>query len=262
MSAAGDGLPGGAGGTLTVLGCDGSYPGPGGAASGYLVEAGDTSVWLDAGPGTFAALQLVADPGTLAAVVLTHEHPDHWSDVDSYCVWLRQHQARPVAVYAAPGVRGRSYFADAPELDWQELSAAAPLVIEAAGGGSPLCCTFAATDHGPPTLAVRFDRGVRAGDPAEALAYSADTGPGWSPSTLGRGLGTLLCEATFTADQEGTGRHLSGRQAGALSRDAGVEHLVLTHRRPTVAAGDLGVEAEAAFHKSVDQAAAGRVLRW
>gem|GEM_PF-4664493 len=59
--------------TLTVLGCDGSYPGPSGlaggqgssgAASGYLVRSwgSGTALWVDAGPGTFANLQRFLDP--------------------------------------------------------------------------------------------------------------------------------------------------------------------------------------------------------
>ena len=97
-----------AGGTITVLDCDGSYPGPGGAASGYLVEASGVVIWLEAGPG-------------------------------------------------------------------------------------------------------------------------------WSPEELGTGIGLLLCEATYTREHEGEGRHLSGRQAGAIAAGAGVRRLVLTLRRPSVA---------------------------
>ena len=48
--------------SVTVLGCDGSYAGPGGACSGYLVSSGDTHVWLDCGPGTLANLQQHLDP--------------------------------------------------------------------------------------------------------------------------------------------------------------------------------------------------------
>src|ERR1700722_14911647 len=73
--------------TLTVLGCDGSWPGPGGAGSGYLVQAGGTTLLLDAGPGPFAALQGWIDPAGIAAVVLSHSHPDHWSDLESFAVW-------------------------------------------------------------------------------------------------------------------------------------------------------------------------------
>src|SRR5450631_2086953 len=69
--------------TLTVLGCDGSWPGPGGGGSGYLVRVGSTVLVLDAGPGTFAVLQTLLDPSEVDAVVISHHHPDHWTDLYS-----------------------------------------------------------------------------------------------------------------------------------------------------------------------------------
>ena len=42
---------------LTVVGCSGSYPGPGDACSGYLVQGGGVNVIIDMGPGTLANLQ-------------------------------------------------------------------------------------------------------------------------------------------------------------------------------------------------------------
>lgn len=244
-------------GTLTVLGCDGSYPGPGGAASGYLVERAGTSIWVDAGPGTFARLQLVRDPGAVDALVLSHEHPDHWTDLDSFAVWLRQSGAsRPVPVFAAPGPRTRSYFGGDRLLDWHEVGAGDRVEVGC------LTLTFARTDHGPPTNAVRIDPAAGDGSPAAALAYSADTGPGWSVDDLGVGIGTFLCEATYTREREGRFRHLSGRQAGTMAAAAGVGRLVVTHRWPNVTADALAAEADDAFGRPVHQAAPGVVFEW
>ena len=61
-------------GTLTVLGCDGSFAGPGGAGSGYLMRSAAATIWLDAGPGTFARLQEVIFPGVIDAIVLSHDY--------------------------------------------------------------------------------------------------------------------------------------------------------------------------------------------
>ncbi|MGH9082350.1 MAG: MBL fold metallo-hydrolase [Acidimicrobiales bacterium] len=245
-----------AAGTLTVLGCDGSYPGPGGAASGYLVARDGTTLWLDAGPGTFARLQQVADPARVDALVLTHEHPDHTSDLESFAVWLRHSGAtRPVPVYAPPGPRRRSYFGGDALLDWHEVAGGDRASVGA------LRLAFATTDHGPPTVAVRLEAGGGTGPPA-ALAYSADTGAGWSVEELGEGIGTFLCEATYTRRDEGRFHHLSGRQAGAMAAAAGVGRLVVTHRWPSVAAEALAGEAGAAFGRPVVQAAPGLAVEW
>ncbi len=248
--------------TLTVLGCDGGYAGPGGAGSAYLVGCGSTTIWLDAGPGSFANLQQVCDPGALDAVVLSHEHPDHWSDLESFAVWLLQvGGGRSVAVHAPRGLRERSYFADSPVFEWHETSPAQVLGI------GPVVCHFAVTDHGPPTHGMRFDPPAVRGAPGppdltRSLAFSADTGPDWSVAALGHGIGTFLCEATYLAPQEGTNRHLSGRQAGSMARASGVGRLVVTHRSPTVSADALAAEADVAFGRPVLQASIGRVFEW
>ncbi|HEX3795285.1 MAG TPA: MBL fold metallo-hydrolase [Acidimicrobiales bacterium] len=245
--------------TLTVLGCDGSWPGPGGAASGYLVQAAGSALLLDAGPGTFANLQRWIDPGLLTAVVLTHEHPDHWTDLESLAVWagygpgqatFRHAGSTPLPVYAPPGLRECSHFATAGWLAWHEL---APSMVLALGS---LVVRMVATDHGVPTLAVHLAH------EGASLAYSADSGPDWSVEELGRDIGTFLCEATYLQEAEGTLRHLSGRQAGAMARAAGVGRLILTHRWPTVSADDVRREAELAFGRPVEQATVDAVFTW
>jgi ribonuclease BN (tRNA processing enzyme) len=220
------------------------------------VRTGTTTIWLDAGPGTFARLQEVCFPGTVDAIVLSHEHPDHWTDLESFAVWARfQPAAEPYLVLAPPGLRERSYAGGDTSLRWREADPSVQVDV------GDLRCRFSATDHGPPTVAVRFDRIGNGGD-GPPLAYSADTGPGWSVDELGEDIGTFLCEATYTKDREGTFQHLSGRQAGTMALAAGVAQLVLTHRWPTVEAEALGREAAEAFGRAVHQAVPGMVLEW
>ena len=66
---------------LTVLGSSGTAPQAGNPASGYLVQSDDANLWLDAGPGTYMALLAQLDPEQLDAVLLSHMHPDHCSDL-------------------------------------------------------------------------------------------------------------------------------------------------------------------------------------
>ena len=69
---------------LPVLGCNGPYPAPGGACSGYLLESdsGKTRVVLDLGSGTLSRLCALCDPASeIDAVILSHLHFDHMSDV-------------------------------------------------------------------------------------------------------------------------------------------------------------------------------------
>ena len=233
--------------SLTVLGCSGSYPAPGGACSGYLVRGGGTAVWLDAGSGTLANLQRHLDLDELDAIVLTHAHPDHWVDVLPYhnvARYLRPRTGLPVWSPAkvrdlASAINGRL----APAFDWGVV-----------GGGSvvhvgPLTLRFSRTDHPGETLAVRVD-----GDGA-SLGYSADTGSGWSLAELGPGLGLAVCEATLPPEDEGRVQHLSARQAGSDARAAGARQLVLTHLQPGIDEDRSRADATEAFGAPVALAA-------
>jgi ribonuclease BN (tRNA processing enzyme) len=232
---------------VTVLGCDGSYPGPGGACSGYLVSCNGTRVWMDAGGGTLAYLQTLVPIEEIDAVVISHQHPDHWTDLEhlaTACKWVVHHSGIPV--YATPEVPSLMRVGAAAEvLDWCTVGDGDTVRV-----GS-LTLSFSQTDHISVTLAVRVDGEGR------SLGYSADTGPGWQMSALGPGLDLALCEATFLADHEGTIPHLSARQAGHTARDAGVGRLVLTHLWPRIDREVARAEGTAAFGSDVELAAIG-----
>jgi len=201
-------------------------------------------VWLDAGSGTLANLQRHSALDAVDAVVLSHEHPDHWTDVEGYHNVLRFVTGRRgMPVYAPGGLRARTYQDTAPWMAWHEVADGHRVAV-----GS-LSMTFSRTDHGPETLAVRVDGGGR------SLGYSADTGPGWSLSALGPGLDLALCEATVPAEAEGETQHLSARQAGRTAREAGARSLVLTHLWPTLDPDRSRLEGSEAFGSEVAVAA-------
>lgn len=234
-----------AGLSLTVLGCSGSYPGPGQACSGYLLRCEGTAVWLDAGSGTLANLQRHIALADLDAIVLSHEHPDHWSDVAGFAV-ASQHVLHlpPVRLFSPSGVRAQSIMQHSP-FEWTVVSDGSRAQV-----GS-LSFVFSRTDHPVETLAVRVEGAGR------SLGYSADSGPGWSIDALGPGLDVALCEATFLTDQEGLVQHMSARQAGSSARQANAGRLVLTHLLPTTDPAAAQTEAELAFGRPVEMAQEG-----
>jgi ribonuclease BN (tRNA processing enzyme) len=240
MSPAADGL------AITVLGCDGSYPGPGGAASGYLLTCEGCSVWLDAGSGTLANLQRHVRLEDLDGVVLSHAHLDHWTDLEHLAIACRYVIGRRgVPVYAPAGLRELARPDDDGTLDWHLIGAQLPVNI------GPFHLAFSPTDHPVPTLAMRIEAGGR------VVGYSADTGPGWELSELGADLDLALCEATFLSDLEGSVQHLSARQAGRTSKKAGVRRLVITHMSPRIDKRAAKAEAESSFGAPVTVAAIG-----
>jgi ribonuclease BN (tRNA processing enzyme) len=144
-----------------------------------------------------------------------------------------------IPVFAPASVRGHAYYSDAP-LDWTDATDGDAIDI-----GS-VRVTFSRTDHGPETLAMRFDGGGR------SLGYSADTGPGWSLSALGPGLDLAICEATLDRRDEGRAQHMSARQAGRSGREAGAADLVITHIPPGLVPETLAGDASEAFGSPVE----------
>lgn len=233
--------------SVTVLGCSGSYSAPGLACTGYLVESASTRVWLDAGPGTLANLQRHCSLTDVDAIVVTHEHPDHWLDLAMAYVACRYFLDRgPMPVYGTAGTHALAVALAggqdlAPTIDWRRITDGDSLVI------GDQQWRFSRTDHPVETLAPRVDSGGR------TFAFSADTGDEWSFAHLGEGIDLALCEATFLhADRVETSRHLSAQQAGAMAADAGVRRLVLTHLAPGSDRDAFQREAAESFGDSVE----------
>lgn len=214
--------------TLTILGTSGSYPGPNRACSGYLVRGGGTTVWLEAGSGSMANLQTHVELSQLDAVVISHEHPDHWADLNGLEVACSFGSGPDlIPIYAPKVLEGLSYSFRKTAFEWHTVADGDVAQI----GGQRW--NFSKTDHPPETLASRVEvDGV-------ALGYTADTGTGWSAAALGS-LHALLAEATFQDDDaaqvaaEGSHvGHLSARQAGEMARQCGVPRLIISHIWPT-----------------------------
>lgn len=210
---------------LTVLGCDGSWPGPGGACSSYLLEDASTSIWIDAGFGGYANLYRYREPSSLDAVVITHRHLDHCIDLAAMFGSLKygESPSRRILVLAAAEVREELFRRGEPIdeiFDWRVIDEDQSFTI-----GS-MTLSFSRTDHEPPTFAVL----ATVND--VTFAYSSDTGPCWSFDAFGKHIDVALCEAAFEPEQERGNSHLSARQAGMMSKAAGVGRLLLTHIRP------------------------------
>ncbi|HSL59395.1 MAG TPA: MBL fold metallo-hydrolase [Acidimicrobiales bacterium] len=236
--------------TVTVLGCSGTYAAPGGACTGYLVRGGGVNLLLDCGPGVLGNLQQHLPLRELDAVVVTHEHPDHCTELGVLQnAWRYALGREGLRVLGTAGTLAKieglsSDGTVAPTFAWSVVGDGARAEL----GG--LTVTFSRTDHPVETLAVRIDDAE-----GRSLAFSADTGPAWSFDRLGPGIHLGLCEATFLAEREPEGiSHLSARQAGAMSRNAGVERLVITHHWPGDDLDAHRAEAEAAFGGPVEVA--------
>jgi ribonuclease BN (tRNA processing enzyme) len=221
---------------LTVVGCSGSFPGPEGPASCYLVEAphadGIFRLVLDLGSGALGPLQRHAPLDGVSAVLLTHLHPDHCMDLCGYYVARRYAPHGPLPPLPVHGPAGtadrlaRAYDLP-PSPGMTEQFAFTTLVAGAPFALGPFQVTAVRVDHPVEAYAVRVEHGGR------SIVYSGDTGACDALVELARGADLFLCEAGFQDGRDNEPNvHLNGREAAEHATRAGVELLVLTHVPP------------------------------
>lgn len=239
---------------ITVLGSSGTYSSGESSCSGYLVRSPEAVVLLETGPGSSIELQRHVDLRELDAIVVSHEHPDHWTELPClYHAFRYGIQRSGVPTYGTAGTR-RLLGLVLPDalstaFDWHVIDASSELAI------GDQRWTFSLTDHPVETLAPRVEAGGR------SLAYSADTGPAWSPAQFAAPIDLMVYEATLPVAMEPLGiPHVSGRQAGERARAAGVGRLVVTHVPPEHDPADRVGAAVDAFGGPVDWAEPGRTF--
>lgn len=242
--------------TLTVLGTASPHPGPGRPCSGYLLAGGGAEVWVDAGPGTFAALQQHTDPARLTAIWISHLHADHSSDLLS-AAYAFAHGGMtppaPVPVYAPQDCARRlAGFLGRADVDFLKDV----LDFRALYDGHDvrhwnLRLTARAVAHDTEAY------GLRAECQGSVLAYSGDSGPCPALGELAVRADLFLCEADLDAHREGEQVHLTQEDAGRIAHQARVRRLLVTHVGPTLTRETATARAAAVSGRPTDAAMEG-----
>ena len=243
---------------LTVLGSSGTWPPAGGATCGYLVSHDGVHLWLDAGTGTFANLQRHVAIGDIAAIVITHGHPDHFVDVVP--AFYARH-------YGGLGDPGLPFYS--PEGFTNLLS-----LLVSEDGFDVMGQAYAFTKvHDDDRFRIGpFDirafemahvgvgaLGYRIEADGVVLAYTGDTGPGDMVVELARDADVFMAEASYQDSSNLLPFHLSARQAAEHAKAAGAGRLLLTHILPTLDPAVSLVEARSAFDGPVEIAEQGMI---
>lgn len=219
---------------ITIVGCSPAWPNPGGAHSGYLVEASGRLL-LDCGPGVLGHLR-ERDGGwpRIAAIAITHWHLDHWGDLVPW-VWgsmfgLGRETGKPEVWVPPAGIEeltrfGRRFgtstmFEDIFRLN--EYAAGEPFVTAAGLEVTALRVPHYTLE----TYALRVTNSER------TLAYSGDAAPSDQLVDAARDADLFICEATLAdGSLDGDPRgHLSADEAVAAFEASGAKRLLLTHR--------------------------------
>ncbi len=234
------------------------------ATSCYLLDDGaGTRVLVDLGPG---ALQRAAQAGCplpdLAAVLLTHAHPDHCADLAALQFALRspalQPRARPLEVIGHAGVL---LVALRLRNAWPGWLAPGPeaLVLRPALPGPlpPLGCLDVRAyrvAHHETSLGYRIQL-----PDGFTLAFSGDAIEGEELLELGRAADLFVLEAAGP-DQSPVPGHLTPRRAGALATACGARHVLLTHFYPAVLSEPIARQVRETFEGRLTLAQDGQVL--
>jgi ribonuclease BN (tRNA processing enzyme) len=243
---------------LTVIGCSGSFPGPDGPASCYLLEAEGFRLVIDLGNGALGVLQRHAALFGIDAICLSHLHADHCVDLGAY--WVARQYApdgpRPPIPVHGPrgtperlaGLGGEDLAAVRARFTFRDLC---PGTAEI----GPFRVTADHMNHPVETFGFRVEHAGR------QVVYSADTGESAALVRLAEGADLLLCEASYLDRPDApSGVHLTARQAAEHAARAGVGELVLTHLVPWNDRDRSLAEAAAVFTGPLSLATSGRVL--
>ncbi|MFB6613845.1 MBL fold metallo-hydrolase [Streptomyces sp. NPDC085524] len=246
---------------LTVLGSATPYPDVDNPCSGYLVSAGGTRVWVDAGTGTLAQLRRYVGLDELDAIWISHLHADHTADLlTAYygALYADVRLPAPVPLYGPPGIAGR--LADfltntATRSPVESAFAVHELYDGHRAQVGALTLTSRSVAHGLPAFAVRIE-GAGA-----SLVYSGDTAPCAALTALAEGCDVLLCEADSPgAPASGEQVHHTPEDAGETARAARAGRLVVTHVGPSLTPEQAVSRAAARYRGPVEYAAPGAVF--
>ena len=222
---------------LTVLGMNGPFPAALGATSGYLLESGSTRVALDLGSGTLGRLTALGAPEDLDALVLTHWHFDHCSDLLPLIFRLEAAGAA-LDVYA-PADESSAVRKIAEQAACLRLHTVQPGDQAEIGG---LRLRFFAARHPVPAIMVRAEA------EGKAFCYTGDTNTVDGLAAFADRADLLLADGLFPTALWAEGKpHLSAALAAKLAADADVRALVLTHLNPNIDPGILLEEARPVY---------------
>ena len=241
---------------LTALGTGTAAPEPDTAASGLLVQSGATAILFDCGSGVAPRLQQALGAEQLSAVVIGHQHADHWLDLAPMryrFAWGERATPR-LPVYLPPGGSERltplafaiderpTFFVDA--YDVREYVSGEPFSV------GPITILPVPTQRYVPAWTMDIT-----GPGGERIVYGGDMGPTDATVELARGADLLILEATLETSVGDDPRrgHLTTEEAIDIARRSGARRTLLVHyrtsRREIIAAmcADSGLAIEPAL---------------
>lgn len=221
---------------LTILGNNGPYPNNGGACSGYLLssDSGNTNIIIDFGTGSLAQLPKHIQYEKIDAIMLSHLHFDHMSDMLPLQYALQFHPTNaPVPVYAPKAPEAVRTLLTAPCYDLKDM---ADVTI-----GEMNIHVFPAR-HPVPVFAFRIECD------GKIFGYTGDSNTIEGMAVFMKNCDLLLADAGLSREHwSEKAPHYSAEECGKLAADAHANRLLLTHLNPRYTENELVAEARECF---------------
>ncbi|WP_425446137.1 MBL fold metallo-hydrolase [Dethiothermospora halolimnae] len=225
---------------LTVIGNSGPYPKANGACSGYLIEDGDTKVLLDCGNGVLSILQDICDVRKLDAIILSHLHSDHISDilVLKYALGINKKEGYlPISLYTPQDDMDM-----VERFNYNDAFNIIPIDDNKSIKIDNLNISFQKMIHPVDTYAIKIDNDI------STFVYSGDTSYNEELIEFAKLADMFLCESSILErDMKEDIPHLSPKEAGEIGKKASVKRLILTHFWPEYNLQDIIDEARYNF---------------
>ncbi|MCX7920433.1 MAG: MBL fold metallo-hydrolase [Clostridia bacterium] len=231
---------------LTILGNNGPFPGAGGACSGYLITEGDTRLLIDCGSGVVSNVQRFTRLEELNAIVLTHLHSDHISDMSvlKYAIKVKQSKGKDVKAIDvfAPDEPSEEY----NRLNLEGIFNLKTITEKTVLNYGALQLSFCEMKHPVKSLAIMVESG------GKRMVFSGDTA--WNENIIrfAKDCDLLMLDANLLDNEKKDDNvsHLTARECGVVAREAGVKKLLLTHLWPEYDVSDVLNEAKKEFENT------------
>ncbi len=213
---------------LTVLGNNGPFPSAGGACSGYLLQEEGVNILIDCGNGILSNLQKFIPFEDLDAIILTHLHSDHMSDmmVLRYAIQIKTNRGlinKPTTVYA-PSEPVEEY----ERLNIKGVFDLKPISEDLELSFGKLNFRFKEMKHPVKCFGISVENGNK------KFVFSGDTS--WTENIveLSQNADLLMLDAGLLARDKTSNDvpHLTAGECGLVAKKANARKLLLTHFWP------------------------------